>query len=886
MSSTGVRESNSNNRRVIKGLILNEAQFIQSLRVFANTSTISGLGATEGEINNSPTEASGNYLSRLGDTMLGPLALSPPLDFRIEIDANNTIDIGPLNDNAQYTSNVQLDSIQPNSFVLDIIAGAAFDGQILVLRTFAPSTPFTISQGTLGNGGNIQTGDGNDLTVGDLQVATLIFDEALKIEANTGGSWRVLSVSSGGGGGGISFPIDFPEDDRGTVGASTQDILFTDADRHSVKMIVSDDVDLSFSSPPTNETAYTNIIIVQDGTGGHTVTVPPGTINKAIVDAGILTGPDEETGIVIKFAFGIFYAFLETGNVVSGGSLGANTELSNLVSPTAINQNLLFGTSGLNVGSQAVPVDSIFTNMLLLDGNTGIGLDIFGITIFANNAGNTIDIRANTDIEMFVNTVSRFKIDTTELELNVDLNMKTFDIFDIDQVTFKSTVGTLFSLNVGFGALGSGSFRANILNNGRFEWTEENTELMRLSEASSITTLSLTGILSSQLQFGETTTGKTGSILQGTVTLQYTTTATQHEFLVGVESIAFITASGIEMQGTNFIITPQIGFSILGNIIEDDVNGMKFKTVIGDDFEFSDGTDIFATLDKDLFALQFASMMIPKIGVPTDPPSNLFGKVFYNTADNRLSFIRRNDGDTAFETIDLESGGTDLLPLTNVWTGINTFTNQVNLNSTVVLGDEVTDLIQGVGRLARDWLPSTDLGNDLGSIDNTWGSLYSRNIFFDDTAIKIQKSGSDMIIETSSGNDIVFREATTEFVRMDGGLDQVTFLRETEFNANVRIDGGNMILAHDSAQCGFAVTDEVTSPGTEGTMQMPRTSDTTPTAAELDADFGSAIGCHGLATLGGLPATPLFVIKVGTSPSIWRGFLMFPSGNTTAIEFT
>lgn len=199
MSSTGVREANDTNKRVIKGLIQNEAQFIQSLRVFSNTSTLSGLGSTEGEINNSPKDPSGNYLSRLGDTMLGPFALSPPLDFRIVIDANNTIDIGPLNDNAQYTSNVQLDSIQPNGFVLDIIANAAFDGQLLFLRTFAPTSPFTISQGTLGNGGNIQTGDGNDLTVGDLQTVTLIFDEALKIGANTRGSWRILSVSSGGG---------------------------------------------------------------------------------------------------------------------------------------------------------------------------------------------------------------------------------------------------------------------------------------------------------------------------------------------------------------------------------------------------------------------------------------------------------------------------------------------------------------------------------------------------------------------------------------------------------------------------------------------------------------------------------------------------------------
>lgn len=302
-----------------------EAQFRNrnTPRPVATTATagVSAAGDTGG--------GTGNFLPTSGGTMNGPLALNPPVDFTVDIDGSNTIDIGESSSNSQYSSNIQIEDV-PTSTTLDIIKGAAFDGQILIVRTFAPN-PITISQGTLVNGGNIQTGDGNNFVLGDLQIMILIFDEALKIEANVGGSWRVLSVSSGEGGGeGISFPIDFPEDDRGTVGASTQDILFTDSDRHSVKMIVSGDVDLSFSSPPSNETAYTNIIIVQDGTGGHTVTVPVGTINKDIVDAGILTGPDEETGIVIKYAFGVFYAFLETGNIVTGGS-SFSGNLSDLV---------------------------------------------------------------------------------------------------------------------------------------------------------------------------------------------------------------------------------------------------------------------------------------------------------------------------------------------------------------------------------------------------------------------------------------------------------------------------------------------------------------------------------------------------------------------------
>jgi len=286
MSSTGVRESNDTNKRVIKGLILNEAQFIQSLRVFANTSTLSGLGSTEGEINNSPIEASGNYLSRLGDTMLGPLALAPPLDFRIEIDANNTIDIGPLNDNSQYTSNVQLDSIQPNSFVLDIIANAAFDGQLLVLRTFAPGTPFTISQGTLGNGGNIQTGDGSDLTVGDLQTVTLIFDAALIIEANTGGSWRVISVSSGGGAGSLSEPIELGFNEVVTQTPPTLTIIAGDIFNPS-HVNLDQDIELQLDISATT-TKYKSIFVIFDTTGGgFTVTWPASVVNPPTISDSI-----------------------------------------------------------------------------------------------------------------------------------------------------------------------------------------------------------------------------------------------------------------------------------------------------------------------------------------------------------------------------------------------------------------------------------------------------------------------------------------------------------------------------------------------------------------------------------------------------------------------
>ncbi|KKL12233.1 hypothetical protein LCGC14_2537830, partial [marine sediment metagenome] len=198
-TSTGTRKERNVQTRANEAITEADKEFIQSLKVFAESSNeVAGLAGAS--ISNSPKTPAGNYLAREGDSMIGPIALGPPVDFRVEIDANETIDIGQFNDDAQYSSNIELDSIQPNGFVLDRIDGANFDGQILIIRTFGPDS-FTISQATLANGGNIQTATDEDFELAQLQMIILVFDEALQIFANTGGTWRVLS---GAGGGGVS----------------------------------------------------------------------------------------------------------------------------------------------------------------------------------------------------------------------------------------------------------------------------------------------------------------------------------------------------------------------------------------------------------------------------------------------------------------------------------------------------------------------------------------------------------------------------------------------------------------------------------------------------------------------------------------------------------
>ncbi len=203
MSSTGTRKKRSVNEKANESIIEIDKQLINEFTIFSEASnSVSGLPGPA--ITNSPLSPAGNYLAVQGDIMIGPLALGSSSNISVDLDSSNTLDIGPTGDNLQYTSNVQLGDLQTNSAVLDIIANAAFDGQILVLRTFAPTVAYTISQGTVGNSGNIQTRDGNNITLGDLQTLTLIFDESLIINANTGGTWRVIGDTTSSGGGGDS----------------------------------------------------------------------------------------------------------------------------------------------------------------------------------------------------------------------------------------------------------------------------------------------------------------------------------------------------------------------------------------------------------------------------------------------------------------------------------------------------------------------------------------------------------------------------------------------------------------------------------------------------------------------------------------------------------
>ena len=137
-------------------------------------------------------------------------------------------------------------------------------------------------------------------------------------------------------GGGATFPVNFPELDGGTVTGNVT-IDMSASTRHARKYVMGADVTLQFTNPPTAAYAVSDILVVQDSTGGRQLRLPASIANRQTVQDGILQAAGAETGIVVVYRFGAYYAFLESGNSVSGGSGGAGlaVDLSNLA-PNAL----------------------------------------------------------------------------------------------------------------------------------------------------------------------------------------------------------------------------------------------------------------------------------------------------------------------------------------------------------------------------------------------------------------------------------------------------------------------------------------------------------------------------------------------------------------------
>lgn len=151
---------------------------------------------------------------------------------------------------------------------------------------------------------------------------------------------------------GIIFPIREPIKNYGTVGNLTLAVFLNKSDSHVHKMILNGDISLSFQDPPGTVNKMTFVVdITQDAIGGRAVSF----VQTVTPTPTISTSPSARTIIILQTTDGgITYHFIAGSNISAGTDISnlANKTLSNLNSPTAINQDLIPGTIGTkNIGS-------------------------------------------------------------------------------------------------------------------------------------------------------------------------------------------------------------------------------------------------------------------------------------------------------------------------------------------------------------------------------------------------------------------------------------------------------------------------------------------------------------------------------------------------------
>jgi len=358
---------------------------------------------------------------------------------------------------------------------LTTIDGAQRPGQRLRLYNTLTNT-ITITHTAAATVNTIRTPDATDLTFPGNGVIDLTWDI-------TSAQWRVVG-NVGGSGGGVSFPIDFPEIDLGNVSGNVN-IDWALATRHAIKFTMTGNTTLTFSGTTSDTTEYSNLIAVQDGTGGWTLTLPVSTINASIVEAGILLDPDDETGIVVKFSFSTFYAFLETGNTVTGGVdllssnniwTGTNT-FENTVSITA--SNMFFGDEITDTISFGGRIDN---NGIIPINNSASNLGVSG------NQWNTLWIDTLNNASTVVINSPNFTINSSQITLGDATT---------DEVSFLGQVGSLGILPIADATTDLGA-DAN-------EW-----KTLWVTEINATSTTSVSSpffsILSATINFGDATT--------------------------------------------------------------------------------------------------------------------------------------------------------------------------------------------------------------------------------------------------------------------------------------------------------------------------------------------------------------------------------------------
>jgi len=212
-----------------------------------------------------------------------------------------------------------------------------------------------------------------------------------------------------GTGSGVTFPLNPDINARGNVtGTVTVDLSLTTA--HYQEMTLIGNITFVFSNPPADNKEISFILdILQDATGGRTVTWPA----SVRVDPTVGSGVNDRTVVVVTTVDnGTNFDAL----IVTGGTINAATkELDNL-GTTSINTDLLFANANLDIGSSTTPLDGLFAKRIIPE----IGTINAGETMITEATGPimVLNVATGGKFDFRVNNVAIFDIDSGNMSGN------------------------------------------------------------------------------------------------------------------------------------------------------------------------------------------------------------------------------------------------------------------------------------------------------------------------------------------------------------------------------------------------------------------------------------------------------------------------------------
>ncbi len=750
---------------------------------------------------------------------------------------------------------------------------------------------------------------GNDVRILEFQkLNRRNFLKSFKVGSESGGLGNFGSGSSESSGdqyiepNNNDYPIQKPINNLGEIGLLTQAVYLSDPDGHATKMTLVGDIGIGFENPPDDTKLMEFVLdITQDAVGGHAVDFgiqvlqPIPVIKTGINERTILRFQTTDGGVTYQVedvtssgGFGSAPPFIDSDPLIKGS--GDPTKLLKFEVdgfPTAITRTITIPDSstimaGLGVLSQTWTGTNIFAgNISVKDNNFFIQnlsditkqakFDLAGattgkvLTLKSNHTNNRTLTFPDTTTSLAglgvlsqdwtgTNTffgITNVKDDNYFIQnLSDPTKQVKWDLSNISISTTRTLVLPDSSTTLaGLGVLsqtwtGTNVFAGNMTvrdTNFFIQQTSDITKQAKFDLAGATTGKVLT-IKSNHTDNRTLILPDTTTSLAGLGTLSQTWTGTN--IFVGItnvrdsnfslQNISDITkqvkfdVSSISTGTTRTLTIPNTTTTLAGLGVPDQ-SWTGTNTFFGitkirtnNNFFLQDVTDLTKQVKWDLSAISTGTTRT--ITMPD--------------ADVLLG----GSGSQTPWTSDIDAASFDLTNVGNITVNQNATFN----GAITTIGNSQADFIQGLGTLSRDWLPSSSGVRVIGDSSHRWSAGTFDRINIGDAIGSIHSNVEGIEIRVDATNDSIELMTSGAATKIRIKDDEIQFFEPLDINDDVTIDGGHVLQSFDSQEIGLSVTNELTNPGTEGTLQPPRLSGNPGSDSAADTDFGAYIGAVGI----------------------------------------